>query len=138
MFSNFKALLVAGVALPALVGVAFAQGVTTTNSVSPSAPSIKSDTTIATPSVKADTKVAPAVDGKAVDAKKAVTGKTSEIAPKSDATKMSTVKQDHLKKQNVQKTDAVSGAAAGKIARSPAAPPKAGDVATPGTAAQKL
>jgi hypothetical protein len=50
---------------------------------------------------------------------------------------MSVVKQNHLKK-HVQKTDAVGGAAAGKIARSPAATPKAGDVATPGTAAQKL
>jgi hypothetical protein len=137
MFSNFKALLVAGVALPALVGVAFAQGATTNNSVSSSAPSVKSDTTIATPSVKADPKVAPAVDGKAVDAKKTIPGKTSEIAPKSNAPKMSVVKQNHLKK-HVQKTDAVGGAAAGKIARSPAAPPKAGDVATPGTAAQKL
>jgi hypothetical protein len=133
MFSNFKALLVAGVALPALVGVAFAQGATTNNSVSSSAPSVKSDTTIATPSVKAD----PAVDGKAVDAKKTIPGKTSEIAPKSNAPKMSVVKQNHLKK-HVQKTDAVGGAAAGKIARSPATPPKASDVATPGTAAQKL
>jgi hypothetical protein len=167
MFSNFKALLVAGVALPALVGVAFAQGVTTNNSVTPSAPSVKSDTTISTPAVKADAKVAPSakadvnagssskpetkIDSSAkagttaaappatpTDAKKTVPGKTSEIAPKSDATKMSVVKQNHLKKQDIQKTSATGNVAANKIARGPATPPKAGDVATPGPAAPKL
>src|SRR5450432_1376078 len=105
MFSNFKALLVAGVALPALVGVAFAQGAATSNSAQPSAPSVKSDTMISTPAVKSETKVAPAAkaDAKvdpsaktetkvepsakagttaaapAVDSKKAAPGKTSAI-----------------------------------------------------------
>jgi hypothetical protein len=159
MFSNFKALLVAGVALPALVGVAFAQGVTTSNTVSPSAPSVKSDTAISTPSVKSDAKVTPSAkadakvdqsaksstkvepsanSGTSVDTVKPAPGKTSEIVPKSDAPKMSAVKQHHQKKQHVQTTGAADGAAANQIARGPAKPPKAGDVATPGTAAQKL
>jgi hypothetical protein len=169
MLSNFKALLVAGVALPALVGVAFAQGVTTNNSVTPSAPSVKSETAVTTPSVKADTKVAPTggkadvnagssskpetkidssakagttaavpnVDGKAVE-KKTVPGKTSEIAPKSDATKMSVVKQNHLKKHDIEKTSAASSASPSTIARGPVTQPKAGGIATPGSAAQKL
>jgi hypothetical protein len=169
MFSNFKALLVAGVALPALVGVAFAQGAATSNSVSPNAPSaavsaapsVKPDAAISTPAVKSeigksDTKLAPAAKTEtkvepsakagtttaapAVDSTKAAPGKTSAIAPnttKSDSTKTSMVKQHHLKKQDVQKTGAADSSAK-TIARGPAKPPKAGDIAAPGTAAQKL
>lgn len=187
MFSNFKALLVAGVALPALVGVAFAQGAATNNSVTPSAPSVKSDTAISTPSVKADAKVAPSVkadttvatpsaksDAKVApsastgakadvnagsskpetkidssakagttaaaptDATKTVPGKSSELAPKSGASKMSVVKQNHLKKHDIQKTSTAGSASASTIARGPATPPKAGGIATPGSAAPKL
>jgi hypothetical protein len=186
MFSNFKTLLVAGVALPALVGVAFAQGAATTNnSVSPNAPAaaigaapaVKSDSTISTPAVKGEAKVAPAAkadvnvgsstkpDNKvepsakagtttsapaAVDSSKPAPAKSSAATPdtskkddskpeaKKEIGKTSMVKQHHLKTQDVQKTGATDKTSASKIARSPAKLPKAGDVATPGTAAQKL